>query len=172
MFKGQFIFRMILTAVCTVLFVYGAIWQARNHPVEKTKKRGVLRLAIAVLFAVLSLVFAAIAVMVIQDPHISAALNKFGTQGLVYTSQQFAFLRALQCAIVFLIIACYLFFFKKSNSKIWASVFKIYNLLLAFIVLMIVSCISFDFWGLFVLLYSGSFLAINIWIVNKYGYYE
>lgn len=116
MFEGQFIFRMILTAVCTVLFVYGAIWQARNHPVEKTKKRGVLRLAIAVLFAVLSLVYAATAVMVIQDPHISAALNKFGTQGLVYTSQQFAFLRVLLCAIVFLIIACYLFFFKKGND--------------------------------------------------------
>lgn len=71
---------------------------------------------------------------------------------------------------MFFAIACYLFFYERSNSKWWAKTLKVLNFVLAYTILTNLTFVYFDLWEFLPLLVCASLLAFNILIVGKFGY--
>lgn len=143
MLKDQLILKTILIVVFGVLFVCGAIWQARNCPAEGKGKRGVLRTSVAIICAVISLLYLInVNGLFHFMEYPSQMLPEPWSHYIIYrkydvpqiwgapTNVQFTFFSCLSASLLFLAIAFYLFFYRKSNSKIWAKVLKVFNFVL------------------------------------------
>lgn len=185
MLRDQFIVRTILTVVLGVLFVCGAIWQAGNRPADKKGTRGVLSTSMAIICIGISLVGVIGVIGSLQ-------LIEFPTQMLPEsytpytiirkydvnqvwgfpTYEQLMFFSILSVAILFLAIAFYLFFYRKSNSKIWAKVLKVFNFVLVYAIIVNLKFIYFDIWEFLLLFIYAIFLVFNLWVVRKFGYYD
>lgn len=186
MLMSQFIVRTILTVIFGVLFVYGAIWQAGDRPAEGVKKRSWPRIALAVFctaFSVLSVVIAVAAIHYMEFPvkmlpdtystYPQSSIIRPSSVHQVWgapTMQQFSFFSSLNGAIMLFAIACYLFFYERSNSKRWAKVLKVLNFVLAYAILTNLTFVYFDLWEFLPLLVCASLLTFNILIVRKFGY--
>lgn len=184
MLRDQFIVRTILTVVLGVLFVCGAIWQAGNRPAEKKGTRGVLSTSMAIICTGISLVGVIGVIGSLQliefpmqmlpesyTPY--TIIRKYGVNQVwgFPTYEQLMFFSCLSAAILFLAIAFYLFFYRKSNSKMWAKVLKVINFVLVYGMMANLNFIYFDIWEFLRLLFYALILIFNLWIVKELGYY-
>lgn len=182
MLRDQFIVRTILTVVLGVLFVCGAIWQAGNRPAEKKGTRGVLSTSMAIICTGISLVYWICVIgclmeyptQVLPESYTPYSIvRKYGVNQVweAPTYEQFRIFRCLLAAILFLAIAFYLFFYRKSNSKMWAKVLKVFNFVLVYGMMANLNFIYFDIWEFLRLLFYALILIFNLWIVKELGYY-
>lgn len=186
MLRNQFIVRTVIVVILGVLFVYGAIWQAGNCPAEEVKKRSWLRIVLAVFCTIISAwaivcAVADISSMPFPVKMLPEAYTTYPQCSIIRPSsvhqvwgpptiQQFSFFSFLNGAIMFFAIACYLFFYERSNSKWWAKTLKVLNFVLAYTILTNLTFVYFDLWEFLPLLVCASLLAFNILIVGKFGY--
>lgn len=185
MLRDQFIVRTILTVVLGVLFVCGAIWQAGNCPAEEKGTRGVLRTSMAIICTGISLVywiyvigslqFIEFPTQMLPEPYTPyTIIREYGVNPVwgAPTYEQFLFFSCLSGAILSLAIAFYLFFYRKSNSKIWAKVLKVFNFVLVYGMMANLNFIYFDIWEFLRLFIYAIFLVFNLLVVRKFGYYD
>lgn len=162
MLKDQFIVRTILTVLLGVFFVYCAIRYAGNRPTYSAVKRGKFQIALSVLSVVVSGIYVVLSVTAYHciDFSSQSISMYYPTPPTDWWS---IFFNCLSCAITSFAIACYLFFYKRSNTKIWAKVLKVFNFALAYVTLAYIDSAS---------IFSFPLMALNVWGVKKCGYYE